>query len=650
MDFMKKQGKKGYLSVSEKQKTEHLKEAYKGEVQDDEVRFPKKLGVAHPFDFKEMEDLYNSHPLPKGVVDKHIDFVIADFNVKAKDKKSQTLIDSFIKDTNFQVFLRRWLKPALITGNGFAEIDLREQDIRVLDPKTMYVVRDKKGNVKGYNQYLGDMAKFGQNKRNEPIPFRPNQIAHLKFNTLSDEAYGWGTLYPSRIMLDLMIKNELDAQKLVERKAGAPYHVKVGIPGEAVNSEDIDDFNEKLEYLNNRTEWVTDANVQIEKLDFGDLGKNFTSVLEHDFRTLIAGYQVPEVLLGSGQLNEGIGQVQTEGWKRRIKSLQEETEKEMEEKIFRPLLIANGLDSSIEVIWELPSEEEKNKRIEQLSKVLGPTTMISENMRRLVERQLAETLDFEDYEKYLAEPDMELKDPMAEAEMKAEKNAKTNPEREEEETKIEQPEVPGEKPNANEKAGIMCGCGCGQQLEESHTADISVKDWVGLKELKGFNFTDYLANILQRLNTDKFPQLLAVTEKDLELGLLPKKEIEKLRVIMREAFLKNKTIREIQADIERFMALPDRYVEKDGEKVLQAAKESRANAIARTETVRIANRGLLKTYADSGVSKVRFLAAVSERTCPECNLLNGQVFDLKEAQQIIPVHTSCRCTWISVLE
>jgi len=712
----------------------NIDESFKGIVVNKEIKFPKKLGLEHPFDFEQMEGLYKKYPFVTGAVDKHVDTIVGDFSVKVEDEKGQALIDSFIKDTNFQVFLRNWVKTGLIDGNSFAEIDLDNAQIRVLDSKTMYIVRDDKGNIKGFNQYTGDLLKLGQGN-NKPLPFKLDRIAHLPLNVISDSAYGFGIVYPNSKAIELRIQNQLNQHKLVDRKAGNPYHVKIGLPGQSAKKENIDDFNSKLEYLNTRTEWVTDGNVDIKGIDFGDLGKGFEKTNEMDLDDLIFGFQVPHVLMGVSNVNEGIAKVQLQTFQKRIKSFQQDIEKVLEEKIFRPYLLNNGLDKSVEVIWELPGEEQTNQKIDRLNKVLASSQNISENMRRMAELELAKLLEIEDAENYLLEPDVNLKkaeDETKKAEMDARKEQAENPERAEEE-KIKQPEVPTEKPNAKECAeleikqknddlqekinaqineqanrtgitdkhwhtistnkqgngettrtiptkedvdshthkissfkvqkidnhshgleekdsSIMCGCGCGQQIHEKENKDITVKEWVNLQEIQGFNYTEYLANIIEVLGKDKFIKLAAKNIQEIELGLLNEKQVERLRVILKEGFLQNKTIKEIETDMNKFLDLKDRFIIRDGEKILHEGAKTRANNITRTETSRLANTGLIKTFKENKIEKVRFLAAVSERTCPQCNQLDSQVFDINKTEGIIPVHSSCRCTWISVIE
>ena len=69
---------------------------------------------------------------------------------------------------------------------------------------------------------------------------------------------------------------------------------------------------------------------------------------------------MPEVMMGSGQLNEGIALVQQSTHKQKRQGYRILIASIIEEKIIRPLLRANSpeLDEQPEFIWELPTEED----------------------------------------------------------------------------------------------------------------------------------------------------------------------------------------------------------------------------------------------------------------------------------------------------
>jgi SPP1 gp7 family putative phage head morphogenesis protein len=109
----------------------------------------------------------------------------------------------------------------------------------------------------------------------------------------------------------------------------------------------------------------------------------------------------------------------------------------------------------------------------------------------------------------------------------------------------------------------------------------------------------------------------------------------------------------MENEIKESIEMPDRFsINENGEMTLQMNKEFRPNAIARTETIRLANEGLVSRYKKSDVQEVRFLAALSDRTCPICEDLNGRVFNIQEMETGTnqpPIHTNCRCTLVPVI-
>ena len=628
-----------HLAVTSKERHNHsnnLSESFKGEVFDKNIKFPKELGAEHPFDFEVIENTCKKVGYVKGAMNKIVTSILGDFTVKIQNENAQTIIDSFVHDSDFINKSDSWIMEGVTKGNGFMELDLENSQIRVMNANNMYVRRNKVGKVLEYNQYTGNMARFTINSK-KLIAFKPNQMAHLTFNKVPNDPYGIGMIFPGLLRINDMLGNDRDLHKLSTRKAGAPIHVKVGVEGEAVDTTAIDDFKESLQYMTNSTEWVSDANVDMKVLDFGNIGQNLIEIQNHDFRMLLAGFNIPEVMMGSGQLNEGIARVQQDTWKNQVASWRLNVQTVMEEKIFRPLLKAQKnkqFDGQIEFIWSLPSEEEKNLRLDQLQKLLN-TFGITENMKRGIQLEIAEILGLDDLTKVLIKPE------------------KGADEEAEEEAEIQQPEVPGAKPNAKEEAKVevkehICNEDCECGITEKQSAEMGLREFVNLKEIAGFNYSDYLINILKKLRGEKFINLAAITEQDLVDGLLNQSQVKKLKIILKNGFRRNQTIKQIEKEISQ-LDLSDRM---KGDKITMAAS-SRPIAIARTETVRLANEGLVETFKQNNIQRVRWLAALSDRTCPICEALNGRVFNINElnvgASQP-PAHVGCRCSLISVVE
>ena len=76
--------------------------------------------------------------------------------------------------------------------------------------------------------------------------------------------------------------------------------------------------------------------------------------------------------------------------------------------------------------------------------------------------------------------------------------------------------------------------------------------------------------------------------------------------------------------------------------------KSRAEMIARTESIRVFNTSAVRRYEQAGIRKWRWVTALDERTCSICFPLNGRVYRIGEAPP--PAHPRCRCTVVPVIK
>ncbi|MBE8539433.1 minor capsid protein [Geoglobus acetivorans] len=79
------------------------------------------------------------------------------------------------------------------------------------------------------------------------------------------------------------------------------------------------------------------------------------------------------------------------------------------------------------------------------------------------------------------------------------------------------------------------------------------------------------------------------------------------------------------------------------------ASKTRAEMIARTESIRAFNTAAIRRYERAGIKKYRWIVAWDERLCSKCAPLHNQVFRIG-ANPPPPLHPRCRCTVIPVLE
>ena len=386
--------------------TIQLIEQFKGEVEQEKIKFPAELGEEHPFDFLMLEKLYTKFGLFTAVVDKYIDFVIGPgFYIECKEARAKTIIEQFMQDVNFDTILRQWTKEALMKGNGFLEIGGSKKTgvkgLKILNANHMYVVRNKKGKIEGYNQYVGGFKGFNLDqllRSKKVIPFTLDQIAHVPFNIVGDSGYGIGIGYSNMQLMNNLIGQSRDMHFLMERKANSPLQAKLGrvdgntkiIPKEI----DVTNFGKKMEIMNKKTNWATDDLVELKVVDFGNVAGKFDGILKHDMEMLLYGFQIPAVIMGMSNINEGIAKAQMDGFQRRIQSIQAELEKIIEEKIFKRVLIANGLDVHVEFEWGSPSVLQVEARMKLIAEMMK-APVISGAMNMMLEDEMANLLKFD---------------------------------------------------------------------------------------------------------------------------------------------------------------------------------------------------------------------------------------------------------------
>ena len=624
----------------------------KGEVERKEVKRPEGLGEDHPFSFQQMENIYKTFGYAHGAVDKFIDFIIGGgFFVKTEDKNkggeaALEVIRTWMRDVNFDTILRSWTKEALNKGTGFCELGGKKTEtvkgVKILDANWMYIKRNKYGVVEKINQLKFDKRNASTIKGDDFTPFEPFEMAVLRFNIVGDEPYGMGVLYPNVITINKFLQTYGDMHLISSRKANSPTHVKIGslehqiFPGEG----EVAAFGANMEVMTNKREYVTGPEVSMNVIDYGDVGDKLTGVIETDKNLLFAGFQVPMVLMGEGSIPEGLAKVQMDAFERRVKSFQEEIEKVVEQQIFRRILNANGMDVHVEFEWGAPSDEEKDKRITSVTEALK-LFGISPDMKHALEVELMELLGLDS--SILTPPDEE---------------------REQEEEETPQPVVPGQNRNKP-----------GRRREHTHyiTEAEASKEYT-MKEWLGFNYVEMTKAIIEKVEQDPFDDLRAKNKKEEKMGKFSDKQIKELKEVLKDGFAEGKTIKEISNDIltkvkvkdllkpktkEAFKFKSEAYTVKneaddddfeDELFVLALIAALRAVMIARTETTRLAALGAVQHYANGGVEQVRFLSGLSDRTCPICDELNGQVYTISESVGVIPAHINCRCAFTPVVE
>ena len=671
-----------YFSASIKDK---LDEKFKGEVENKKIRFPAGLGEAHPFDFQTLEELYKKFGFFTAVIDKYVDFIVGPgFYVTCDDARAKEIIDTFMQDVNFDTILRQWTKEALMKGNGFLELGLNKDKgvsgLKLLNANYMYVERDDKGKVEGYNQYTGDFNKF---KQKNVISFKTSEIAHVPFNMIGDNAYGYGIGYTALKLINDWLSQNKSIHTLMDRKANAPLHAKFGyIDGDTKiipKAEDVSAFGKDLETMDNKTNWVTDPLVEFKVVDFGNIGEKFNVVLENDMNMLIYAFQIPAVLLGMANIPEGLAKVQMEAFQRRIQSIQAELEKIIENQIFKKVLNANGLvknsegtEIHVEFEWGTPSVMELEGRLQLITELIkSPATGYA--LKTILTNELINLLKFDkdEWEKLKLEQEEKLEEERKRLEAQPQpivpgQNAGFPPKVAPKPMQPKQPKPIKQSTKVvvkkTKKKEIINSKRTKENYESEKICANCNEGWDRINDIQewlGFNYKEYLGHIIKATEEHDFVQLKALTESEVAAGYLSTTQIDKLKGIMKNGFEKGQGMDEMARIVDKKVELKDLYrIDKvtgemkkgaAGLPILSRSKEYRSMLIVRTEVTRMANLGTEKYYKENGVTKETWIASFGDRTCVECSSLNGQIFEIGNHPEI-PLHPMCRCTLAPFVE
>lgn len=72
--------------------------------------------------------------------------------------------------------------------------------------------------------------------------------------------------------------------------------------------------------------------------------------------------------------------------------------------------------------------------------------------------------------------------------------------------------------------------------------------------------------------------------------------------------------------------------------------------LLRTESSRVQSDVQIVSAKGSGFDKVQFISTEDDRVCDICSGLHNQVFDVDKADNIIPAHPNCRCSFAAYVD
>jgi len=323
-----------------------------------------------------------------GSIDKHVDFgASTDYRVVSEKDSINKRYKNFVKEQDFDVLLRLIIRNMLIFGSAFLEVvwtGKNVKQLKLLDSKSMYVKRNDKGKVLSYSQWFGGQSK--------PTKFNADQIIHFAYNNLGGNPYG------TSVMRSLFGDGEVSIAKqflklqqsmmwLLTKQINAKTHIKVGNDLNHPTQADIDSLATKLENSKNHTEWITSYLVNMEILGYEGKVMDIKPFINHYEDQIVYGLQTPYVLLGKGNMAEGLANTQMEAFERRVKSIQLAVSRSLENKLFDKMF---GSDNYI-FVWNA-NEQKELKELDTLIRFLAEKFILTPESRNIIENRIRKLL------------------------------------------------------------------------------------------------------------------------------------------------------------------------------------------------------------------------------------------------------------------
>jgi len=362
-----------------------------------------KLGtdnrVEHPEKYEDNELMVFGIPLLAGAIDKTVDYVVGSgYYIESKNAQTKKALEDFMVKHNFNLFLRNIAHDLLVYGNVYVEIvkamDSREpipisiSELKVWSPKNIFIKMNDKGETMEYIQVVG---------KSKDVHFKTSEIVHFKFKILGDLPYGVSAIESLRKVLMTKLQIENDSAKVVHKKAACPIHYQLG--GERggqyieATATELDSVYADATTLENRNDFISSDLVKITPIDI-NIGRELP-YLEHFDNQLIYGLQVPEVLLGKGNVPEGLANAQMKTFLLRVQAIQDSIKATLCEKILTEHLRLFKIprsDYDYEFVWGMP-DFVKEQEINML-KLLLDTTSLSDLTKTDIENRIRTLLDF----------------------------------------------------------------------------------------------------------------------------------------------------------------------------------------------------------------------------------------------------------------
>lgn len=298
-------------------------------------------------DMELYENLYKSVPeIFQGVNTMADNAIIAGYELNGKNKEELLEI---LENFNFEEMLINIAKQLLIFGNAYIEVSYTGNKVTGLDfihPATVEIDRNDAGEVENYIQKASN---------GKEIKLNPEEVIHFAYNRIADRAQGVGIIQPLAKIIRYKMNTELAIATSADNYANPVQLWKFGTKEKPWAKTKIDQFLD--DFKPNKSVGVAgDVDLEL-KAPTDQLRLDY--YMEQNTRSLLAGIQVPDCLLGWGQgTTEAVARVELQGFDRRVQSLRQNIKKPIDTQLFPLIAKLKKWSESNTLKWPLTDSQE----------------------------------------------------------------------------------------------------------------------------------------------------------------------------------------------------------------------------------------------------------------------------------------------------
>lgn len=375
-------------------------------------------------DPEKLEKLYYLEPLLFAGINFYVSQVVGGgFDLEGKEDKSFNVINEFVEYSDLDFKLQKVVQDICIFGNAYLELiwtkdHSRIVDIATVDAKSMQFIKDRDGRIMldqqakpiGYiqeikglgrnNEYTEELEELVEGKGGDPsevstglrgIPFAREDIAHFKFNSLSDDMLGVGLIEPLYGLVILKIEVEESLGNGLKKSGFPLYIANIGEEGvHEPTQQEIRDFNENvLSEVEDMDAITVPYFYDIDVKSPGNIEK-LNNYLDYFSEQICSGLGIPQsVLLKGTRISTGVTDISADQLQKNIEVRQKNLNHYVKDEIFSKVLDSYEIDYDQipEIEFETLSPKvltQKSSRLSEMARagILTPDIGVENEIRK----------------------------------------------------------------------------------------------------------------------------------------------------------------------------------------------------------------------------------------------------------------------------